>query len=343
MIPAAFDGIDPLGTAARSVTINLNNRCPLRCRHCSVGFSDNYAGDATTISAETLAATIAAIDQTLYDMALLAGGEPSLDPPLIRTAIEACRSTGLLCAIVTAPVWAATSATADRFMERVSGLDILILSYDEYHLEFIDVTQYERAIRAAAKARVSTIVHIVYTKEEDRSRLRDLLADVRHLVKFHDSRTVPFGNAADPHNVSMEQVVVNAVSDLDRIPRGCVLGNALVDDENNVHGCCWSRFVPGSPFSEATDARGLPAAFARLEDRPEFQSVRAHGFLGALTVGGRDALVRLVRGQGFANECHICLKAMTDSDSEIWKSCRDPYAREPRPVATPAGSLDPSK
>lgn len=338
MISTSVDGIDLVGVAVRSVTIKLNNRCPLRCRHCSVGFSETYKGDGYKISAENLARTIAAIDPAVYDMALLAGGEPSLDPPLIRVAIDAARHAGLLCAIVTAPVWAATAATADRFLSRVDGIDVLILSYDEYHLEFIDVAQYRRAIEAAAKTRVTIVVHIVYTEEMTRDRLRAHLEDLAPLVHFHESRTVAFGNAADPKNVPMKYVAVHETSDLARIPRGCVLGNSLIDEQGSVHGCCWSRSVPESPFSAALDEAGMGAAMARLEERPAFQSVRAHGFLDGLTEHGREALVERFRGQEFANECDICLKAMVGAPAEIWGQVRDPYSTR---VARTVPSIEP--
>lgn len=324
MVPS-IESLNLFGTAVRSVTIKLNNRCPLRCRHCSVGYSEQYPGDNTKITAEKLVDTIRAIDPSIYDMVLLAGGEPSLDPPLVRTAITACEETGLLSAIVTAPVWAPTELTAERFIERIHRMNVLILSYDEYHLDFLDVQNYKRAIHAAARAKIAVVVHIVYTDENVRDELKQMLSDVKHLCQFHESRTVPFGNAANDRNVLMSRIKVNTTEDLCRIPRGCVLGNALIDESGNVHGCCWSRSVSQSPFSEITDSAGLSAAMARLEERPGFASVRAHGFLDALTPSGKRILMTVVQGQSFAHECDICMRAMEVAPQVLWTECRNPY------------------
>src|SRR5207253_2894387 len=122
-----------------------NNRCPLRCRHCSVGFSDQYKGNDQRIDADELIDLITAIDPGIYDMVLFAGGEPSLEVALLRIGIAACKTRFLRSAIVTAPIWAVNEEAAKRFVDSVPGLNQIILSYDKYHLEFLKVAHYEMA------------------------------------------------------------------------------------------------------------------------------------------------------------------------------------------------------
>jgi organic radical activating enzyme len=313
-----FTCVDPIGTTLRSVTLKVNNRCPLQCRHCSVGFSDEYAGDDHRVRAEYLVDTIAAIDPLVYDMILLAGGEPSLDPPLLRVAIDACKERPLLSAIVTAPIWAPKSETADRFINRILGLDVLILSYDRYHLEFLDVGHYERAIYAAAQRGIQVVLHICYARESEIPELVNQVAGLEKFFRVHTMRVVPVGNAAKPSNVAMDYVTVESVQDLERIPRGCVLGSVHVDESRTVHGCCWSRSAQRSPFSVPGSSRTMKDTLNELEENELFQTVRAHGFLDSLTPNGRRALVDLVKGRSFTNECHICLAAMNEGDSKIW-------------------------
>jgi len=164
-----------------------------------------------------------------------------------------------------------------------------------------------------------------YTEDEEKEELAAKLHSVKHLVHFHDTRTVPVGNAADPRNVPMQTIPIATIEDLERIPRGCILGNALIDEMGDVHGCCWSRTVTNSRFSESAAVGGLAEALLRLEAKPEFQSVRAVGFLGALTSQGREALVRLARGRSVANECELCMLTLAEGGEDLWAECRDAF------------------
>jgi hypothetical protein len=271
---------------------------------------------------------IGTIDPKLYDMVLLAGGEPSLEIPLIRVAIDACKRSGLLSAIVTAPVWAPKPSAAEHFLDRISGLDILILSYDSYHLEFLEVAHYERAILAAAKRSLLTVLQVCYGEKPEISDLLHQLASLRHFFRVTTTRTVRIGNAARPGNVARELIAIKRVEDLAQIPRGCTMGNVLIDENHVVHGCCWARSAGRSRFSEPGSS-GLRSALDRLESNSTFQAIRARGFLDALTPVGQEALVHLVSGREFGNECDICITAMREGNAAIWEHV-EPFSRAPQ-------------
>jgi MoaA/NifB/PqqE/SkfB family radical SAM enzyme len=159
--------VNPIGAVVRTVTINVNERCPLRCRHCSIGFSQAYLGSNRKLRPDEVRRLISAIDTKVYDMLLLAGGEPSLDVPVLRVAIDACKAAGLLSAIVTAPIWAAKESAAEKFLTRIAGVDLLILSYDRYHLEFLDVAHYDVAVRTAVRRGTRVHLHITHSADEN--------------------------------------------------------------------------------------------------------------------------------------------------------------------------------
>jgi organic radical activating enzyme len=318
----------------RVVTVIINERCPLKCRHCSIGFSETNKGSGYRISPDALVHIIRGIDTSIYDLVLFAGGEPSLDPPLIRLGIDTCKAAGLGAAMVTAPVWASTDASTKRMLDKVSGLSRLILSYDYYHLEFLKYSQYENAAREAAARGMLVDLHITYSKEDEKQSLIDSVESIRSLVYIDLYRTVPIGNAAEPGGVDIEYVTVNSVEDLDAIPRGCLVGHPLVDAKFGVHGCCWSSLGEDSPFSFVDDKTGLLEKFRKMEASPVFQAVRKNGFLDSLSLEGREALVERVRGQRFCNECHICIAAMKKGSEEIWSNCKIEQERLPALIAS---------
>jgi MoaA/NifB/PqqE/SkfB family radical SAM enzyme len=305
----------------RFLTVMINERCPLKCRHCSVGFSEANKGTGFRITPEDLVHIIKSIDTKTYQAVLFAGGEPSLDPPLVKLGIDTCRDAGLDTAMVTAPIWASTEASAKRFLDKVEGLSQLMLSYDYYHLEFLKYSHYENAAREAAARGMFVVLHITYSQEEEKLALIDSVASIRSLVYVDPMRTVPVGNAAEPGRVEMEFVTVNTVKDLDALSRRCVLGNTLVDARLDVHGCCWSNLGEASPFSFYGKSQGLADKLKEMEASLIFQSVRRKGFLDSLSSEGRAALVERVKGQQFCNECHICIAAMKKGSDEVWNSC----------------------
>jgi organic radical activating enzyme len=314
----------------RTVTININRRCPLRCKHCSIGFSDTYHGSDTDLNAEKLESIIREIDTSIYGMILMAGGEPSLNPSLIRAGIAASRGAGVLSAIVTAPIWAPSGAKACGFLDKIPGLDVLILSYDDYHLEFLEWGHYRNAALEAMKRRIGLVIQIAFTREDQKQRLIRSLKGLAVLAQVNPMRTVMIGNAVENH-LDGEYIQVSEVTDLDQIPRGCVLGNSFIDEKLGVHGCCWSTAAQASPFSVPTvpGDPSLSSAFRKLEGNPVFQAVRHRGFLDALTDQGRGSVVAAVRGESFSSECEICMRLMKYETRHVWDVCEVPVRELP--------------
>lgn len=318
----------------RVVTIIINERCPLRCRHCSLGFSASNRGNSYRVSSDDLVRMVEAVDPGIYEMVLFAGGEPSLDPAIVRTGVETCNRMGLVSAMVTAPVWAATEVNARRLLDKVGNLSHLILSYDYYHLDFLNFGHYKTAALEAARRGILVDLHLTYTTEAEKHALVESLGSIRSFVFVHPQRTVTIGNAADPANVTMDSVTINSVKDLEILPRTCMLGNVLIDSKFGIHGCCWSSSLESSPFSFAGSGHALKQTFQRLEESPVVQRVLKDGFLDALSQTGRKLVADMFRGRKFGNECDICMAAMKGRD-EIWSEHLRPDGLPVAAVAAP--------
>ncbi len=309
----------------RSVTININNRCPLRCRHCSVGFSETYHGRRLPTDAGTIDRIISSVDAQMYGLVILAGGEPSLNPDLIRAGIASARRRSLLISIVTAPIWAKTREAAKRFFDSIGTLDWLLLSYDVYHLEFLTNDHYYNAA-AEAIARGSRVAfNVAHNGADEREMLVRSLKDMRLPVAIWPSHVVIMGNAIE--NVGKaNSLPVESVDDLAALPRSCTIGNTYVDEKSQVHGCCWSSAGEHSPFvaQARDDSASLRDAFTELNDREIFQATLANGFIGSLTPEGKKLVVQAVQGERFSCECDLCLHLMGRPHDEIWNECVTP-------------------
>lgn len=303
----------------RTLTININKRCPLSCAHCSVGFSDTYRGDAWKMGAEELRGVIAAVDPEVYGLVLFAGGEPSLNPELVRAGVEACRARGVRSAVVTAPVWARDFDTASRFTRLTEGLDVVILSYDRFHLEFLTFEHYRVAAAVSMAAGRTVVFQVAYESERERERMTASLESIRGGAHVNSMRVVAVGNAAAKRTA--KGVLMRTARDLERLPRACLLGNSFVDESLAVHGCCWASAGEESPFTSRAGAGGPAATFRRLEESPVFQAVRASGFIGSLGPRGLKRLADAFRGRRFSSECDLCVAAMTPDMRDLWLEC----------------------
>lgn len=262
---------------------------------------------------------IRAIDDATFSLVLLAGGEPSLDPELIRTGIDVCSEReGLSCAIVTAPIWAQTAEKAETFISRLKGLTFLILSYDDYHLRFLSRENYRFATRAANDANLPVIVQIAYGAEHDLERLTNEATALGKIAHVNGMRIVEVGNATTL--VELRRHQVRTPADLEALPKTCVAGNAFVDSAFRVHLCCWASACSSSPLSVQGHERSLHDAFADLEKSRAARTLIAEGFVGSLTGLQRKEVLRLASGKKVATECDLCLIAMRDAPRAFWRS-----------------------
>jgi organic radical activating enzyme len=298
----------------RTVTLILNDRCPLRCRHCSIGFSKERPGSAGTMDPNKLAGLITTLDPKLYDMVILAGGEPALVPDLVTTAVDACRAAGIASALTTAPYWARKRASAQAFLDRITRPDFIILSLDKYHLEFLKIADYETAADEAIKRNVCVAVNICYANTADRDELTAAIGSFAHrLVILNYSRIMPKGNARQLPELLSESVNVSQPEDLDRIPRSCLIGNVVVNRNFDLHACCWSGDIEDSPLFMAADATHS-SVLATVDGNPRYQRVRRHGLLDGLDPAQKTRLFERVRGSQFVDECHLCMSLMEQRD-----------------------------
>jgi hypothetical protein len=306
----------------RLVTIFINKRCPLRCKHCSVGFSESFHGSTFRIKEDELVGIITGIDPKIYKLIVFGGGEPSLDPSIIKLGVDTCRRSGLLSGIVTAPIWASNPARAKEFLDKVDGLTDVILSYDYYHLEFLKFAHYENAVRESSQRGIRVGVNITYGDESERQPLIDSLAPLMFGITYvGTSRAVPIGNASVPEKMDMQYVTINSLEDFEAVPRGCILGKAYVDENLKVHGCCYSCTGEHSPFSSPSEGTPVSKVFQDMENNPVFQSVMKKGFLGALSPEGKQLLLDRVRGQRFGTECDLCVYTMKKDAGAVWQQC----------------------
>jgi len=303
----------------RTITLLLNDKCPLRCEHCSLGYSERPGTDRI-LDEEALRTIIGAIDPKDYDMVVLAGGEPSLIPRLITVATEECRSIGIWSALTTAPIWASSIDSARRFVSQFACLDFLILSYDRYHLNFLKADNYDYASEAASSQGIRVAMNVCYASESDMKELQrsiSHLSDVLCAVNWQ--RVIPIGNAKRLSNLQSETITLEVIGDFEKLPRSCEVGNGVIDTQRSLHACCWASGVKDSPLRFAEDVTISPkSSFDQLERDVAFKSLRSGGLISRLTEDKKLKVLERLHGREFVNECDFCMTMMSKDHNDLW-------------------------
>ena len=310
----------------RTLTLLLNDRCPLRCAHCSAGFSTQDRGSNQVMDKETMRRILMSLDPKRYQMVVLAGGEPALVPDLVSAAVDACREAGIWSALSTGPYWANTLATARRFLASISQPDFLILSFDKYHLDFISIDHYINAVTAALELNIHAAVNICYTSAEDRETTYKKTLPFRDkLTGIHFARVMPLKNATHLDSTLAEGVTLDKIEDLKMVPRSCKIGNGQLKRDFEFHACCWSGQIPSSPLMFSRNAARHPGEIGSMDESRIFRRIHGTGIIDVLSNKGQAKLLKLFHGRRFVNECHLCITMLQERVWLDWMEL-EPYA-----------------
>jgi pyruvate-formate lyase-activating enzyme len=143
----------------------LTYKCNFLCDHCSVS-----AGPERR---EVLAADYLrqVIEQAYFlpsiRVVVFTGGEPTLHPELLLEGIKLAREKGFVTRLVTNAWWAETPEKARDFLQnlRAGGLNELNVSYDDFHLPYLEAFGGEpnvvNAVRAATELGMTVLTGAV--------------------------------------------------------------------------------------------------------------------------------------------------------------------------------------
>ncbi len=265
---------------------------------------------------------ISAAAQNDFSMITFVGGEPSLVPDLLRQGIVECKYNNLESAITTAPVWARTKESAEKFLDRIGSVDTIILSFDIYHLEQLTIEHYQNACIAAKNRSIKVIMNVCYSSEQERTTCVGLNASLKDMIsQYLFQEIIPIGNARIVNRaIPFAGVTLESINDFDCLSKTCMAGNASVGLQFDLHACCWASAITRSPLCYRSREANLSKSIQSMQNDPAYQQLRKHGFIEGLGMSERERILSYCRGKTFVNECHLCMVLMGLSDQKLWRS-----------------------
>jgi MoaA/NifB/PqqE/SkfB family radical SAM enzyme len=282
-------------------------RCNASCEHCSTSCGPKRQEHLSREMLERLIDEAAALSKGEPLEISITGGEPFLDFPLLKHVVQYGRARGATMSCVSNGYWATSPARADDLLRQLkdSGLAILAISTSKFHQRFVSRTRVDRALDAARRIGVETVLKYVRTSDDadvdaicasgdsagaDRTEVIPLMPTLRD-----DARLADGAYAREPG-----------------IPAGTCPGAIVsVREDGNAYPCC----TPGGFNGFFRLGNVADASLREIQERfylsPKLQVLRAHGpafFAKAIRERGLQERLR----PAYAGVCDLCTHIASD-------------------------------
>jgi pyruvate-formate lyase-activating enzyme len=307
----------------KTLSIVVTTRCPLRCAHCGIGiYGEPRDVPLAKLNEDDIREAIRAVHSLGYTLVNFVGGEPFLAMDLLAAGVEECKSLGMKSTVVTAPVWASTKEKAKEALAKLPGLGAILLSYDKYHLEFLEMKHYENAVNAASEQGVELVFNVCKSSDDGKQIVKEQLAPLMdRAMGIQFQQILPVGNPKDfPKSIPLNGVTIKEAADLDKLERTCLIGTAALGLYKDVFACCWAMAIMNAPIRFDRNRSGnFKDDFSRIERDPNVRALMKTGVLNRLTGEKKEKVFERVKNKKFVNECHLCLYLMDIAKGKLWK------------------------
>ncbi|MGI8311662.1 radical SAM protein [Saccharopolyspora hattusasensis] len=310
------DGIFGYSCLGISVTMT----CPLKCAHCITKSTPHVRDDMSVDEAlKYLYDAQGAVDHVSFT-----GGEPFLKPARLRTLVREAKDAGYVVSVMTSGFWGRDKRQATRQLAELQelGLDMLGVSLDRYHLEFIDEGRCVNIAEACDALGIHVAVRVITTPSDNYGdHVRTLLSHtgaevhVNFLVKL--GRAEEFAEEDFKFSSRPPRETCETVTAADVVPGGV------------VYACCG----PGLYMHEANplilgnaQEESLGLILERGLTNPFMKVINTRGPVGLLEDLQENGFGHLVKlRERYTDACQLCLDIC--NSSEAVEALRRIYAR----------------
>lgn len=246
-------------------------------------------------------------------MLSLTGGEPFYDIEKLYRISTYAKDNGLFVACVSNASWAASLEEAVNILNHLQSIEMISMSTDVYHQEFISIYRIINATNAAEKCNRSYKVNVCTTDVEDATYINTINTLNKFIRKgaLSTSITIPFGRAKDQANKSSyilpEETYLSPCT---------TLSSPLVCPDGKVMACCGALLALESDHPLIL-GNLREASLSRILEGAESNAV-----LHAIRIWGPNKLIDLIKKGGLAKHlpqkyikncpCYTCYNFMAN-------------------------------
>lgn len=292
-----------------SVDINVGAKCTASCRHCCFSCRPD---SSECLSDKEIDGILDYIESNNNVTSVsITGGEPLLRYEKVKEIIRRCHDAKKIVSLVTNGFWGKTLENAMSIAKELKkcGLDIMSLSYDEYHKEYIPPQYISHALMAIKAVNIKVALNITVDKNRHNLNLVEELGEAVFGVQLGIMPVCRTGNANDIDETLLYVHESNIISK--RCPS--FRWEIAIHHDGYVYPCC-------SPMVFET---GLRLGNIRKQPLTEIEhNIETNGLLYIIK---REGLMWFIERLGldllggkYVNTCEIC-KAIFSNDDNISK------------------------
>ena len=227
-----------------TLTLFLSWKCNFSCEHCGFLCGPDRGEKMDIISAKRCIEE-ASVDSSLK-MVAYSGGEPFLYFQQMKELMQFSFERGLRAGVVTNCYWAQSYSIAYKYLSelRELGLDEIITSVDDYHLEYVNASHIKNVIEAALALGIMVGINILFTLD---SKVRqNNLHEILHIPKeiIEDSKLIwtressPIRAGRAKELFKDDRLKDYGQNELLNNPCEYVIKNSVVSPKGSVYACC---------------------------------------------------------------------------------------------------------
>jgi pyruvate-formate lyase-activating enzyme len=167
----------------------LTYKCPISCPHCIAECGPHRKEEMSLIDCMYWIDEARAYKGTNIQGLALTGGEPFYNTEKLAHISYFARKRNFVVSVVTNAFWATTRSRALRILQDLPSIQMISISTDVYHQQFIPFTYIANAIWAAKQTHKLFLISVCTENLNDQDYLR-ILDDLRDIGVENRVRTV---------------------------------------------------------------------------------------------------------------------------------------------------------
>ncbi|MBT0905654.1 YydG family radical SAM peptide epimerase [Streptococcus lutetiensis] len=218
----------------KSIVINLTQKCNAKCVHCCFECLPNSGNYLTDDEIEKIVSYAESHDDV--KVVSLTGGEALLRKNKVLEIIQRLSLVGKETTLISNAFWATTEAVTERILSelKLAGLNYLTISYDDYHAEYIPISNVKRLLTIIKKFDIEVALNMVV----DRKHIGvDLLKDLGESVFGVRVTMVPASPVGRANDLNHNDLYFKTIEELE-LTCPATGWEFVVHHDGYVYPCC---------------------------------------------------------------------------------------------------------
>lgn len=290
------------------VYISVTERCNARCRHCIAQDDDQLFIDAKP---EEVIDWIEQLHSCGIKGVHFVGGEPFVVSENLYAYVRKLGELGMYAGVVTNGLWASTIEEGIRVLEEMPDLDILIISSDKYHLEYIDADTVKNAIEAGLITGKFVIINVTYVEGSEVREINEIYKEYRDKIVIQTVKAMPFCGE-DSEKISRFQLFQKP----SKAAAFCGIGNYFIDCYGKVSACCQgssSRNTNYLCLGSLREAK-LPVMIDRFKASNIYDFFNKNGPRGLIGIFSESRFANELNERKYTSGCELCSELLDNEE-----------------------------